>query len=86
MPRSSWKPPYVEAALKAHAPRNRLLRREPVQTWSRDTYIVPELIGEVIEVHNGNRFVRLKVTEDMIGHKLGEFSPTRKPCVHKRRR
>jgi small subunit ribosomal protein S19 len=51
--------------------------REPLKTWARDCTIVPEFIGHTFLIHNGKQFIRLFVTEDMIGHKLGEFSPTR---------
>ncbi|AUG33860.1 30S ribosomal protein S19 [Candidatus Hodgkinia cicadicola] len=85
MTRSSWKPPYVESALSARVQQDELSGRETTRTRSRKTYIVPELIGKTLEIHNGKQFVRLRITEDMVGHKLGEFSPTRKPCVHKHR-
>ncbi|AHL30860.1 MAG: 30S ribosomal protein S19 [Candidatus Hodgkinia cicadicola] len=83
MARSSWKPPYFESALLALAQQNELLRRETARTRSRKTYIVPKLIGKLLEIHNGKQFIRLRITEDMVSHKLGEFSPTRKACVHK---
>ncbi|AIC63818.1 30S ribosomal protein S19 [Candidatus Hodgkinia cicadicola] len=72
-------------ALLARVRQHELLQREATQTRSRKAYIVPELIGKLLEVHNGKQFVRLRITEDMVGHKLGEFSPTRKACVHKHR-
>jgi small subunit ribosomal protein S19 len=51
--------------------------REPIQTWRRACTIVPEFVGHTFMVHNGNKFLKVFVTEDMVGHKLGEFSPTR---------
>ena len=51
--------------------------REPIKTWSRDCTIVPEFVGATFLVHNGKQHMRLFVTEDMVGHKLGEFAPTR---------
>ena len=51
--------------------------REPIKTWSRDCTIVPEFVGATILVHNGKQHTRVFVTEDMVGHKLGEFAPTR---------
>ena len=51
--------------------------RKPIKTWSRRSVIVPEMIGLTIAVHNGRQFVPVYVTENMVGHKLGEFSPTR---------
>ena len=53
------------------------MNKEPIKTWARDCTIVPEFIGATFLVHNGKSFLRVYCTEDMIGHKLGEFSPTR---------
>ncbi|BCX15538.1 MAG: 30S ribosomal protein S19 [Candidatus Parcubacteria bacterium] len=53
-----------------------------IRTWSRDSTITPEMIGLVFEVHNGKNFIKVKVVEDMVGHKLGEFAPTRKFIKH----
>ena len=53
------------------------MNKEPIKTWSRDCTIIPEFIGATFLVHNGKTFVKVYVTEDMVGHKLGEFSPTR---------
>jgi small subunit ribosomal protein S19 len=75
MSRSLKKGPYVDERLLVKVERN--LRKEPIKTWSRDCTIVPEFIGQTFLVHNGRQFLKLYVTEDMIGHKLGEFSPTR---------
>jgi small subunit ribosomal protein S19 len=52
-------------------------RYEPIRTWKRDCTIVPEFVGHTFLVHNGRTFLRVYVTEDMVGHKLGEFSPSR---------
>jgi small subunit ribosomal protein S19 len=52
-------------------------RREPIKTWARDCTVVPDFIGHTFMIHNGKQFMRLFVTEDMVGHKLGEFAPTR---------
>ena len=75
MSRSLKKGPYVDERLLAKVERNP--RMEPIKTWSRDCTVVPEFIGQTFLVHNGRQFIKLYVTEDMIGHKLGEFSPTR---------
>ena len=75
MSRSSKKGPYYDERLLAKVEKN--TRREPIKTWSRDCTIVPEFIGQTFLVHNGRQFMKLYVTEDMVGHKLGEFSPTR---------
>jgi len=76
MSRSLKKGPYVDLRLLAKI--NKLgLKREPVKTWSRDCTIVPEFVGHTFLVHNGRNFMKCFVTEDMVGHKLGEFAPTR---------
>ena len=69
--------PYVDERLAAKVIDKGLGKREPIKTWARDCTIIPEFIGVTFLVHNGRQFMRLYVTEDMIGHKLGEFSPTR---------
>ncbi len=56
--------------------------KHPIRTWSRDSTITPDMIGMVFEVHQGKNFVKVKVTEDMVGHRLGEFAPTRKFIKH----
>lgn len=53
-----------------------------IRTWSRDSTITPEMIGLTFEVHNGKQFIKVKIVEDMVGHRLGEFSPTRKFVRH----
>jgi small subunit ribosomal protein S19 len=76
MSRSLKKGPYVDRRLLEKVDRQGTLR-EPLKTWSRDCTIVPDFIGHTFLVHNGRQFLKLFVTEDMVGHKLGEFSPTR---------
>ena len=78
MSRSLKKGPYVDERLftkveKAQGSGN----REPIRTWARDCTIVPEFVGQTFLIHNGKAFIKLFVTEDMVGHKLGEFAPTR---------
>ena len=78
MTRSSKKGPYVDEKLFRKVQRqNETGSREPIKTWARSCTIVPEFIGRTFMVHNGKIFHKLFVTEDMVGHKLGEFSPTR---------
>ena len=78
MSRSLKKGPYVDPRLLAKVERQqRQGGREPVKTWARDCTIVPEFIGQTFMVHNGRQFMKLYVTEEMVGHKLGEFAPTR---------
>ena len=78
MPRSLKKGPYVETkvlnkVLVAQESRSNRV----IKTWSRRSTIVPEMVGLTLAVHNGKKFIPVFVTEDMVGHKLGEFSPTR---------
>lgn len=78
MGRSLKKGPYVDLRLLAKVEKqHRSGGREPIKTWARDCTIVPDFIGHTFMVHNGKNFVKLFVTEDMVGHKLGEFAPTR---------
>lgn len=65
----------LEKVRKAQA--QAVTKREVIKTWSRRSTIVPEMVGLTIAVHNGRRFIPVYITENMIGHKLGEFSPTR---------
>ena len=78
MGRSIKKGPYVEPKLLARVERmNESGDKTPIRTWARRSDIAPEFIGHTFEVHNGKIFHKVYVTEDMVGHKLGEFSPTR---------
>jgi small subunit ribosomal protein S19 len=78
MPRSVKKGPFIseELARKVEA-MNSKGEKKVVKTWSRASTISPEFVGHTFAVHNGNKFVPVYVTENMVGHKLGEFSPTR---------
>ena len=78
MSRSSKKGPTIDPKLlkRVLAQKDSGLR-DPIKTWSRRCTIVPEFVGHTFMVHNGNKFLKVFVTEEMVGHKLGEFSPTR---------
>jgi small subunit ribosomal protein S19 len=78
MSRSVWKGPFVDGYLlkKAEAS-GRASRPTPIKTWSRRSTILPQFVGLVFQVHNGKTFVPVAVSEEMVGHKLGEFAPTR---------
>ena len=78
MPRSIRKGPFVDHHLvaKVEAARAQNSRR-PIRTWSRRSMIVPDMVGLTIAVHNGRQHVPVLITENMVGHKLGEFAPTR---------
>ena len=77
MSRSLKKGPHVDPKLLAKVAKQGVVNREPIKTWRRSCTIVPEFIGHTFLVHNGKLHVKVFVTEDMIGHKLGEFAPTR---------
>ena len=78
MTRSVWKGPFVEATLikKAQVVSDSG-KKETIKTWSRKSTIIPQFVGLTFGVHNGRKFIPVFVTENMVGHKLGEFSPTR---------
>lgn len=78
MTRSVWKGPFVDGyMLKKAAKVKESGRNEVIKTWSRRTTILPDFVGLTFGVYNGKKFIPVLVTEHMIGHKLGEFSPTR---------
>ncbi|MGL4563327.1 MAG: 30S ribosomal protein S19 [Brevinema sp.] len=81
MARSIKKGPYIEASLykKVEGAQDSIAagNSKPIKTWSRRSTILPEMIGLTFQVHNGKMFVPVYVNENMVGHKLGEFSPTR---------
>ncbi|TAJ23777.1 MAG: 30S ribosomal protein S19 [Reyranella sp.] len=78
MARSVWKGPFVEGSLIKKAEKSRgSIRSEVIKTWSRRSTILPQFVGMTFGVYNGKKFIPVNVTEEMVGHKLGEFSPTR---------
>ena len=78
MARSVWKGPFVEGSLIKKAEKARgSMRSEVIKTWSRRSTILPQFVGLTFSVYNGQKFIPVSVNEDMVGHKLGEFSPTR---------
>ena len=78
MSRSSKKGPFVDEKLYLKVEKlNDQRSKQPLKTWARACTIIPEFVGHTFEVHNGKAFIRVFVQEDMVGHKLGEFSPTR---------
>jgi len=78
MSRSLKKPPFVHYKLAQRVESMQAAGKKSVlKTWSRATMITPDFVGLTIAVHNGNKFIPVYVTENMVGHKLGEFSPTR---------
>ncbi len=79
MARSLKKGPYVDERLlkKIRALSTQKEKRQVIRTWSRSSTIIPEMVGLTIAVHNGKKFIPVFISENMVGHKLGEFSPTR---------
>ena len=78
MARSVWKGPFVEESLiKKVEKQKKDSQKKPIKTWSRKSTIIPEFIGISFLIYNGKKFIPLTVSEDMVGHKLGEFAPTR---------
>ncbi len=78
MSRSLKKPPFVHYKLQRRVEEaQEKKKKEVIKTWSRASTVTPEFVGLTIAVHNGNKFIPVFITENMVGHKLGEFSPTR---------
>jgi small subunit ribosomal protein S19 len=82
MTRSLKKGPYVDQKLLKKIGRFKPETLDVIKTWARDSQISPEMIGYTFGVHNGKDFIAVKVIEEMVGHRLGEFSPTRKFTRH----
>jgi small subunit ribosomal protein S19 len=82
MSRSSKKGPYVNPKLLKKIANLKPDDKTVIKTWSRDSEISPEMVGFIFGVHNGKDFVAVKVAEEMIGHRLGEFAPTKKFIRH----
>ena len=83
MSRSVWKGPFVELSLMKKVQKHKDQNiKKPIKTWSRKSTIIPEFIGMTFEVHNGKKFFPVTITDEMIGHKLGEFSATREFAGH----
>ena len=79
MGRSLKKGPFIEEKLlkRVDASASQREKRQVIKTWSRSSTIIPEMVGLTIAVHNGRKFIPVFITENMVGHKLGEFSPSR---------
>ena len=78
MARSVWKGPYFDITLFKKVKKSKEENsKSPIKTWSRRSTIIPDFVGVTLSVSNGKSFIPVYVTEDMVGHKLGEFSPTR---------
>ena len=78
MARSTKKGPFIDGFLQTRVEAmNARTEKKVLRTWSRRSTVVPEMVGHTIAVHNGKKFIPVYITENMVGHKLGEFSPTR---------
>ena len=86
MSRAKWKGPFVPDKLLTLCKRIKNSKKAEVYTDLRGSTIVPFLVGQLINVHNGKNFSKIKITSSMIGHKLGEFSPTRKKFSFKKKK
>ena len=83
MSRSVWKGPFVDPSLIKKVEKQKTGGiSAPIKTWSRKSTIIPEFIGISFLIHNGKKFIPIKISEEMVGHKLGEFSPTRQFIAH----
>jgi len=82
MSRSLKKGPYIDEKLLAKVKKLKANDKSVIKTWSREAIITPEMVGFIFGVHNGRNFIEVSVVENMVGHKLGEFSPTRKFVSH----
>ena len=83
MSRSVWKGPFVDPSLikKVDKIKNQT-NKTPIKTWSRKSTIIPEFVGVSFLIYNGKKFIPIKISEEMVGHKLGEFDPTRQFSGH----
>ena len=83
MSRSIWKGPFVDPSLikKVEKLKNQT-NKMPIKTWSRKSTIIPDFVGISFLIYNGKKFIPIKISEEMVGHKLGEFSPTRQFSGH----
>ena len=83
MSRSIWKGPFVDPSLLKKVEKLKdKSNKPPIKTWSRKSTIIPEFVGYSFLIHNGKKFIPIKISEEMVGHKLGEFSPTRQFSGH----
>ena len=78
MARSTWKGPFIDLSLQKKLDlMNKASKKTVIKTWSRRSTIIPDMVGHTIAVHDGRKHVPVYITESMVGHKLGEFAPTR---------
>lgn len=85
MTRSIWKGPFVSSVLLKNTQKRDTQNIQPKKVYSRGSFIIPQFVGRKFNVHNGRTFIAIQVTEEMVGHKFGEFSFTRKKTIHKKK-
>ena len=83
MARSVWKGPFVEESLIKKVEKSKSEKvKKPIKTWSRKSTIIPDFVGISFLIYNGKKFIPITISEDMVGHKMGEFAPTRQFFGH----
>ena len=83
MSRAVWKGPFVDPTLMKKVEKQKTeTSKKPIKTWSRKSTIIPDFVGISFLIYNGKKFIPITISEDMVGHKLGEFSPTRQFSGH----
>ena len=83
MSRAVWKGPFVDPSILKKIEKNKdFSNKKPIKTWSRKSTIIPDFVGYSFLVHNGKKFIPITIGEEMVGHKFGEFSPTRQFSGH----
>ena len=82
MARGIWKGPFVHPSLLKQVDKLKTGNKKPIKTWSRNSTIIPEFVGHSFLIHNGRTFIPITISEEMVGHKLGEFAPTRQFAGH----
>lgn len=85
MSRAKWKGPYIQKELLVKFLEAKLSLQKEVYTYSRKSIIIPKFINFTFNIHNGKQFIKIKVTKEMVGHKLGEFAPTRRKFSFKKK-
>jgi small subunit ribosomal protein S19 len=86
MSRSIWKGPFIENSFLKKEYKIKKKNTVEIKTWSRKSTILPYLVGKSILIHNGKKFLKIKISENMLGHKLGEFAPTRARFFYKKKK
>ena len=87
MTRSIWKGPFVSSFFFRAKYKNKLntTKKEPIKIYSRNSFILPQFVGHKFSIHNGQKFIQISITEDMVGEKFGQFVFTKKKTIHKKK-